>query len=57
VIGSVLGESTHQATLAMRRNGYTLVQKITVTIINPIFVIHNGYSTPLSYRKKDLARF
>jgi hypothetical protein len=57
VIGSVLGESTHQATLAMRRNGYTLVEKITVTIINPMFVIHNGYRTPLSYRKKDLARF
>jgi hypothetical protein len=57
VIGSALGEPIHQATLAMRRNGYTLFEKITVTIINPMFIVNNGYRTPLSFRKKDLVKF
>lgn len=57
VIGSALGEPIHQATLAMRRNGYTLAEKITVTVINPMFIVNNGYRTPLSFRKKELVKF
>jgi hypothetical protein len=42
-IGSVAGELAHQATLKMRRNGMTGVEKVIVTIINPSYVLNNGY--------------
>jgi hypothetical protein len=57
VLGTALGEPIHQATLAMRRNGYTVMEKVAVTVLNPMFVVNNGYKTPLSYQKKNLARF
>jgi hypothetical protein len=57
VMGAALGEPIHQATMAMRKNGYTTFEKITVTILNPMFVFNNGYRTPLSFRKKDLVKF
>lgn len=42
-IGSVAGELAHQATLKMRRNGMTGMEKVIVTIINPSYVLNNGY--------------
>lgn len=44
--GIALGEPIHQATLAMRKNGYTLFEKIVVFILNPMFVLNNGYKVP-----------
>ena len=44
--GIALGEPIHQATLAMRKNGYTLFEKIVVFILNPMFVLNNGYRVP-----------
>lgn len=43
VLGAVLGEATHQATRLMKRRGFNLIEKIAVTIINPAYVINNGY--------------
>lgn len=57
VLGMALGEPIHQATLAMRKNGYTFMEKVFVTVLNPTFVVNNGYKTPLTYQKKNLARF
>ena len=41
--GLILGESTHQLTMTMRRNGFNFFEKIFVLIFNPMFVINNGF--------------
>ena len=43
VVGSMLGESTHQLTMIMRRNGFNFFEKVFVLIFNPMFVINNGF--------------
>ncbi len=42
-IGSVMGELIHMSTIALKRNRFTTFEKIVVTIINPAYVINNGY--------------
>lgn len=46
VVGSLLGELCHQATLKMNRNGFNAFEKIVVFVINPMFVLNNGYHPP-----------
>jgi hypothetical protein len=43
VVGSILGELVFQATQAMRKDGFTKAEKIIVTVINPLYVLQNGY--------------
>lgn len=43
VAGAVLGEIIHQATLGMKKNGYSIFEAAFVTIFNPMHVIINGY--------------
>ena len=43
IVGSILGESTHQLTMIMRRNGFNFFEKICVIILNPMFVLNNGF--------------
>lgn len=43
LVGSAIGELSHQATLKMKKNGYTITEKVVVTIINPMYVLLNGY--------------
>ena len=43
VAGSILGESIHMATMAMRKNGFRFFEKIFVLVFNPMFVINNGF--------------
>ncbi|GIV33467.1 MAG: hypothetical protein KatS3mg031_1002 [Chitinophagales bacterium] len=42
-IGSVVGECMHVSTIALKRNRFTVFEKILVTLINPAYVINNGY--------------
>ncbi len=42
-LGSVLGEASHRATIGMGKNGFNTVEKITVIIINPTYVLNNGF--------------
>jgi hypothetical protein len=42
-IGSVFGELAHRATLGMKANGFNVLEGIAVTILNPAYVINNGY--------------
>jgi hypothetical protein len=42
IVGSILGELM-QVTLAMRKDGFTRTEKIMVAIINPLYVLENGY--------------
>jgi hypothetical protein len=53
IFGTLLGEASHSATIKMRRNGFNWLEKITVTIINPFYVVNNGYRTK---NKKVVAR-
>lgn len=46
IVGSIIGELAHGATMKMRKNGFTLGEKILVTVINPSFILNNGYKTP-----------
>jgi hypothetical protein len=43
VAGIALGELSHLATKRMLRGGLTTWEKIAVTVINPFYVINNGY--------------
>jgi hypothetical protein len=43
VVGSILGELVYRATQEMRKDGFTKAEKIVVTIINPLYVLENGY--------------
>jgi len=43
VVGAPLGELIHYGTLKMKENGFSLLEKILVTILNPAFVVNNGY--------------
>ena len=49
--GMALGEPTHHATLAMRRNGFNFLEKVVVFLLNPMYVLNNGYKTPPAYGK------
>ena len=41
--GYVLGETTHQITMTMRKNGFNFFEKVFVLIFNPMFVLNNGF--------------
>lgn len=41
--GYVLGETTHQITMSMRKNGFSFFEKVFVLIFNPMFVLNNGF--------------
>jgi hypothetical protein len=43
VAGSILGELSHRATLAMKKNGTSVIEGIIMTLINPTHVVMNGY--------------
>lgn len=43
IVGSILGELAYQATQAMRKHGFTTAEKIMVTVLNPLYVLQNGY--------------
>ena len=43
VVGSILGEIVYQATQHMRKDGFTTAEKIIITVINPLYVLQNGY--------------
>lgn len=43
VAGYVLGETTHQLTMNMRRNGFNFFEKVFVLLFNPMYVINNGF--------------
>ena len=43
IAGAILGESTHLLTMNMRRNGFNFFEKVCVLILNPMFVINNGF--------------
>ena len=41
--GIALGELFHHLTKKMRRDGFTTGEKILVTLMNPSYVLNNGY--------------
>ncbi|MCK4829622.1 DUF3943 domain-containing protein, partial [bacterium] len=43
VLGSFVGELSHQATKMMKKNGFNLFEKIVTLVINPAYVVMNGY--------------
>lgn len=45
VAGSIIGELAHLQTNRMRKNGFTFGEKVLVTLINPSYVINNGFKT------------
>jgi hypothetical protein len=43
IVGSILGELVFRATQEMRKDGLTTGEKVILTIINPLYVVQNGY--------------
>jgi hypothetical protein len=55
VAGAILGESVHQLTMNMRRNGFNFFEKVFVIIFNPLFVMNNGFGPRFNpVRQKQL---
>ncbi len=48
IVGTVLGELSHRATIRMRKNGFNWYEKVLVCIINPYYAVNNGFSTRLT---------
>lgn len=43
--GIILGELSHKASKAMAKNGYTLAEKVLITLINPSFLMNGNFKT------------
>ncbi|NLA15066.1 MAG: DUF3943 domain-containing protein [Bacteroidales bacterium] len=50
--GIILGELAHRATLAMAKNGFTWYEIVATCIINPAYVINNGFKNQTSSRRR-----
>lgn len=50
--GALLGEVIHRGTLRMGRNGFNTVEKIVVSIINPLFILNNKFSYRLTEQQR-----
>jgi hypothetical protein len=54
VAGTIFGEACHQLTMSMRNNGFNFVEKVVTLILNPMFVVNNGFGpkhNPTYYKK------
>jgi hypothetical protein len=52
VIGSLVGELSHIATVKMSKNGYMWYEKVLICIINPTYAFNNGFKLkrkPIQY--------
>jgi len=45
VAGFFIGELEHQTTMLLKRNGFNFAEKVFVFLINPMYVVFNGYKT------------
>jgi hypothetical protein len=43
IAGSLIGELEHRLTLSMKRNGFNTFEKVFTFLINPMYVVFNGY--------------
>lgn len=43
IVGSILGELSYWLTQEMRKDGLTTSEKVILTIVNPLYVMQNGY--------------
>ena len=48
MVGSLLGELFHQATLEMKKDGTSVPEKVLIAIINPLSVVFHGYRYPIN---------
>lgn len=45
VAGYFIGELEHETTMLLKRNGFNFAEKVFVFLINPMYVVFNGYKT------------
>lgn len=46
--GAIMGELTHQMTLQMAKNNFNFLEKVAVIILNPMYVMNNGFNKRLN---------
>jgi len=54
VSGTIFGEACHQLTMSMRKNGFSFIEKVVTLVLNPMFVVNNGFGpkhNPAYYKK------
>lgn len=54
VSGTIYGEACHQLTMSMRKNGFSFVEKVVTLVLNPMFVVNNGFGprhNPVYHKK------
>ncbi len=45
VLGALLGEATNRMTISMHHNGFNFLEKVAVIVLNPAYVVNNGFRT------------
>lgn len=50
ISGVILGELVHRGTIRMSRNGFTWFEKVLTILINPMYVLNNGFKTKILYK-------
>ncbi len=51
IAGVIFGELAHRATIRMSRNGFTWYEKGLIILINPMYVLNNGFKSGLSKQR------
>lgn len=54
--GIAVGELIHFGTMRMARNGFKWYEAVVVTIINPMFILNNGYHFGMHRRQRKAAK-
>lgn len=57
VIGAMVGEASHQITLSLLKNKFTVGEKLLMLLIDPAYFLNHGFRVPTEQRRKQLRQW
>lgn len=57
IIGSLVGEASHQIALLLVKNKFTVGEKLLMLLINPPYFFNHGFKVPTEERRKQLRQW
>lgn len=57
VLGAIVGEASHQITLLLVKNKFTVGEKLLVLLIDPPYFLNHGFKVPTEQRRKQLRQW